>query len=116
MPDRWTNVVDLQTALEIFTPPHQLFLKDREFWRASTSLQLDESIAIYATTIMGDRSWLALVNNRHPLVPMSTLRAGFRLMLHGLAAESLHAILLQQKMERSLHGGANFLKMTTENR
>jgi hypothetical protein len=96
-PRRWTNFIDLQTALEIFTPLYQLLLKDGEFWRASMSLQLDECVAVYATSILGDRSLLALVNNRHPLVPMSTLRAGFRLMLHGLATESLHAILLQQK-------------------
>ncbi len=98
-PRRWTNFVDLQTALEIFTPLYQFLLEDGQFWRASTSLQLDESVAIYATTILGDRSWLALVNNRHPLVPLSTLRAGFRLMLHGLATESMHAILLRQKKE-----------------
>ncbi len=97
LPDRWHNLLDLQTAIEVFTPVYQLFLKDAEFWRASTSLQLDESIAVYTCTILGDRSWLALVNNRHPLVPMSTLRAGYRLVLHGLATETLHALLLARK-------------------
>jgi hypothetical protein len=97
LPNRWHNFLDLQTALELFTPLYQLLLKDREFWRASTSLQLDESIAVYACTILGDRSWLALVNNRHPLVPLSTLRAGYRLILHGLATETLHALLLGAK-------------------
>ena len=38
-----------------------------------------------------------LVNNKHPLVPMSTLRAGYRLVLHGLATETLHAMLVQFK-------------------
>lgn len=96
-PRRWHNVIDLQTALEVFTPMYQLFLKDGEFWRASTSLQLDESIGVYVSTILGDRSWLGLVNNRHPLVPLTTLRAGYRLMLHGLATETLHAILMDAK-------------------
>ena len=36
-----------------------------------------------------------LLNNRHPLVPMSTLRAGFRLTLHGLSTEMLHAFLMR---------------------
>ncbi|MGH9751579.1 MAG: DUF6999 family protein [Blastocatellia bacterium] len=35
------------------------------------------------------------------MVPLSTLAAGFRLMLHGLAAETLHATLREQK-RRSL--------------
>jgi hypothetical protein len=97
LPNRWHNVLDLQTALELVTPLYQLLLRDSEFWRASTSLQLDESIAIYACTILGDRSWLALVNNRHPLVPLSTLKAGYRLILHGLSTETLHALLMGRK-------------------
>ena len=106
LPHRWTNVLDLQTAIEVFTPLYQLFLKDGEFWRASTSLQLDETIGVYASTIVGDRSWLGLVNNKHPLVPLTTLRAGYRLMLHGLATESLHAILAAMKRERESRLGA----------
>ena len=40
---------------------------------------------------------LALVNNKHPMVAQSTLRAGYRLVLHGLASEMLHAYLVQKK-------------------
>jgi hypothetical protein len=40
---------------------------------------------------------VSLVNNKHPLIPMSTLQAGYRLLLHGLAAECLHATLVQFK-------------------
>lgn len=90
MPNRWTNMVDLESAIELFTPIYQILLTDNDFWRASNSLQLDETIAIYAATIRGDANGVWLVNNKHPLVPLSTLRAGFRLMLHGLAAECLH--------------------------
>lgn len=91
------NIVDLQTAIEVYTPLYQLLLTDSDFWRASNSLQLDETIAIYASKLIGDLSYLGLVNNKHPIVPMSTLAAGYRLMLHGLAAESLHATLIQHK-------------------
>lgn len=97
MPARWHNMVDVQTAVEIYTPMYQLFLTDNDFWRASNSLQLDETIGIYVTSLLGDPSQLALVNNKHPMVPLSTLRAGFRLMLHGLAAEGLHALLVRHK-------------------
>ena len=35
----------------------------------------------------GDREEIVgLVNNKHPMAPLSTMEAGFRLMLHGLAA------------------------------
>jgi hypothetical protein len=90
LPDRWTNLVDLESAIELFTPIYQLLLTDHDFWRASNSLQLDETIAIYVATIRGDHSSLWLVNNKHALVPLSTLHAGFRLMLHGFSAECLH--------------------------
>ncbi|WP_341677155.1 hypothetical protein [Niveibacterium sp. SC-1] len=96
MPRRWTNVVDIQSAIEIFTPVYQLFLTDNDFWRAANSLQLDETIAIYCATILGSPEHLILLNNKHPLVPLSTLRAGFRLVLHGLSTEMLHALLMSQ--------------------
>lgn len=96
-PARWTNVIDLESAIELFTPVYQLLLTDRDFYRASNSLQLDETIGINVATILGDPRHLWLINNRHPLVPLSTLHAGFRLMLHGLAAECLHYRLRQLK-------------------
>ena len=38
-----------------------------------------------------------LLNNKHPLVPESTLRAGHRLVLHGLASEMLYELLVRTK-------------------
>lgn len=93
MPARRRNFLDLQSAIELFTPIYQLLLTDSDFWRATNSLQLDETIGIYAATILDARNHLMLVNNGHPMVPMSTLRAGYRLSLHGLSTEMLHALL-----------------------
>lgn len=93
MPRRWTNVIDLQTAIEVYTPVYQLFLTDNDFWRATNSLQLDEVIGIYCATLLGRPDYLVFLNNKHPLVPLTTLRAGFRLVLHGLSTEMLHALL-----------------------
>ena len=104
MPNRWSNVLDLQTAIELFTPAYQLFLSDDDFWRATNSLQLDETIASYCADIMQGHQHLALVNNRHPLVPLTTLRAGFRLVLHGLASETLHALLRRYQHQSELAG------------
>ncbi len=47
MPNRWHNFLDLQSAVEFYTPLFGLFLSDKDFWRSSNSLQLDETIAIY---------------------------------------------------------------------
>lgn len=97
LPDGPLNFIDLQTAIECFTPVYQLFLTDNDFWRAANSLQLDETIGIYAATILNAPQHLILLNNKHPLVPMSTLRAGYRLVLHGLSTEMLHALLMRMK-------------------
>jgi hypothetical protein len=83
----------LQSAIELFTPLYQLMLTDNDFWRAANSLQLDETIGIYTATLLAAPEHLVLVNNKHPLVPLSTLRAGHRLVIHGLSTEMLHSLL-----------------------
>lgn len=102
MPKRWTNFMDLTTAIECFTPVYQMFLSDNDFWRATNSLQLDETIGILASKVVGSNDRLALINNKHPMVPLTTLRAGFRLVLHGLATEQLHALLVELKNKQEL--------------
>ena len=101
LPRGWFNVIDLQTAIELYTPAYAMLLTDRDFWRASNSLQLDETIGLYAARLTGEEKHLAMINNRHPLVPFSTLRAGFRLMLHGLSTEILHGFLREMKARRA---------------
>ena len=100
-PQRRLNRIDLETAIEFYTPLYGLLLTDRDFWRAANSLQLDETVALYAARLTGSEQHLALVNNRHPLVPLPTLRAGYRLVLHGLATEMLHGFLRQEKARRA---------------
>lgn len=99
LPNGRLNFLDLETAIEIYTPLYQLFLTDSDFWRACNSLQLDETVALYSSKLLGDASYVGLVNNKHPLIPLSTLQAGYRLLLHGLAAECLHATLVQIKRQ-----------------
>ncbi|MGL4631894.1 MAG: DUF6999 family protein [Leadbetterella sp.] len=96
-PNKWTNILDLRSAIELFTPFYQLFLTSNDFVRASNSLQLDETIAIYVSQILGTPGHLGLVNNKHPMIPSTTFSAAYRLVLHGLAAETLHALLVKIK-------------------
>lgn len=98
-PRKWTNILDLRSAIEIFTPFYQLFLTKNDFYRASNSLQLDETIGIYSSQILGSPAHLGLLNNKHPMVPQSTYGASYRLILHGLASETLHQILVQMKLK-----------------
>ena len=104
MPQRRRNFLDLQSSIELFTPIYQALLTDSDFWRATSSLQLDETIGVYVATILDARDHLMLLNNRHPLIPMSTLRAGFRLTLHGLSTEMLHAFLMRLQASQAKAG------------
>ena len=103
-PNKWTNILDLRSAIELFTPFYQLFLTSNDFIRASNSLQLDETIAIYTSQILSSPAHLGLINNKHPMVPVSTYSAAYRLVLHGLAAETLHEILVKMKLSKIKDG------------
>lgn len=92
-PDTWHNVLDLQSAIELYTPLFALLLSREAFERASNSLQLDETIAVYIATIFNQGEIMGLVNNKHPMVPLSTIESGFRLMLHGIDAENLYGFI-----------------------
>jgi len=87
------NYIDVQTAVEAYTPLYALLLPRRDFVRAANSLQLDEVVAISIAKILGSSYHLAFIKNGHPLVQLSTLQAGYRLMMHGLDCEALHGWL-----------------------
>ncbi|MDH5722002.1 MAG: hypothetical protein OEY94_01605 [Alphaproteobacteria bacterium] len=93
VPNKWHNFLDLQSAIELYTPLFALMLSREDFERASNSLQLDETIAVYAATMFNQGEIMGLVNNKHPMVPLSTIEAGFRLMLHGIDAENLYGFI-----------------------
>jgi hypothetical protein len=95
------NFVDVQTAVEVYTPLYALFLPRKDFVRAANSLQLDETIAIYIARILGNDYHLAFMKNGHPLVQLSTLQAGYRLMMHGLDCEGLHGWLRWMKRRQA---------------
>ncbi len=56
-----------------------------------------ETIGIYAAKVLNKPDGLLLVNNKHPMVEPATWSAGYRLVLHGLSSEMLHALLVQAK-------------------
>ena len=49
---------------------------------------------------------MSLINNHHPMVPLSTFEAGFRLMMHGYDAEALHGHLRNcKRAQQAAEGG-----------
>ncbi|MES2663537.1 MAG: hypothetical protein V4629_09580 [Pseudomonadota bacterium] len=94
------NAVDLESAIEIFTPIFQLLLSDRVFWRSVHSLQFDETIGLYYANILDAKDRLYLINNKHPMLPVITSETARRLVLHGLSTEALHGILVMYKYNR----------------
>jgi hypothetical protein len=101
LPNGSLNAIDVQTAVEAYTPLYALFLPREDFVRAANSLQLDEVVAIYIAKILGTDYHLAFMKNGHPLVPLSTLEAGYRLMMHGLDVEGLHGWLRTLKRRQA---------------
>lgn len=87
------NRIDIQTAVEFYTPLYALLLPRADFMRASHSLQLDEIVGIYIGRILGTDYHMHFVKNGHPMVALSTLQAGYRLMMHGLDCEAMHGWL-----------------------
>ncbi len=95
------NRIDVQTAVEFYTPMYALMLPRNDFVRAAHSLQLDETVAIYIARILGTDYHLNFIKNGHPMVALSTLQAGYRLMMHGLDCEALHGWLRQLKARQA---------------
>lgn len=87
------QILDLESAIELFKVFYSLCLTSDEFTRAVISLQFDENFAIYVTRITGDSQWNHLIKNRHPLAPNSPFQAARDLMLHGIISEHLHRYL-----------------------
>ncbi|MEM7554632.1 MAG: hypothetical protein AAF378_11110 [Cyanobacteria bacterium P01_A01_bin.84] len=87
------QILDLESAIELFKVFYSLFLTSDEFARAVLSLQFDENFGVYISTITGDYNWNHVITNRHPLAPNSPFQAAKDLMLHGITTEYLHKYL-----------------------
>ncbi|ELR97387.1 hypothetical protein [Gloeocapsa sp. PCC 73106] len=99
---RWLQILDLESAMELFKVFYSLCLTSQEFERAVLSLQLDENFGLYVSEITGDYQWNHLITNRHPLAPNSPFQAARDLFLHGLMSEYLYQYLTIAK-EQTLY-------------
>ncbi|NER79637.1 MAG: hypothetical protein F6K42_08655 [Leptolyngbya sp. SIO1D8] len=89
----WLQVLDMESALELFKICYSLCTTSDEFQRAVLSLQFDESFGLYFSQVTGDYRWNHTITNRHPLAPESPFAAAHNLLLHGVLSEYLHRYL-----------------------
>lgn len=94
----WLQVLDMESALELFKICYSLCTTSDEFQRAVISLQFDESFALYVSKLLDDYDWNHVITNRHPLAPNSAFAAANNLLLHGVMSEYLHRYLELQAM------------------
>lgn len=90
---RWSQVLDLESAVELFKIIYSFWLTAEEFERAVLSLEFDENFGCYISAITGDYNWNHVITNRHPLAPESPFNAARNLLLHGIITEYLHRYL-----------------------
>lgn len=89
----WLQVLDMESALELFKICYSLCTTSDEFQRAVLSLQFDESFGLYFSKLTGDYDWNHVITNRYPLAPNSPFAAAHNLLLHGILSEYLHRYL-----------------------
>lgn len=89
----WLQVLDMESALELFKICYSLCTTSDDFHRAVLSLQFDESFGLYFSKLTGDYDWNHLITNRHPIAPNSAFGAAYNLLMHGVITEYLHRYL-----------------------
>lgn len=94
---RWWQILDLESAIELFKVFYSLCLTSDEFARAVLSLQLDENFGVYVGKLTDHYDWHHIIINRHPLAPNSPFNAARDLFLHGIISEYLYRYLELRK-------------------
>lgn len=89
----WWQMLDLESAIELFKVFYSLWLTCDEFERAVLSLEFDENFGCYISMLTGDYRWNHVIANRNPLAPETSFGAARRLLLHGIITEYLHRYL-----------------------
>ncbi len=89
----WFQVLDMESALELFKICYSLCVTSDEFHRAVVSLQFDESFGLYFSKLTGEHQWNHVIRNRSPLAPNSPFAAAHNLLQHGVLSEYLNRYL-----------------------
>ena len=91
--NRWSQIVDFETAHAMFKCLFCLLLTAEEYRDAINGFNLDQSIAIRIGQIVGDTSLVELAYNKCPFYLVGPWNLGQRFLMHGFFTEHLHARL-----------------------
>jgi hypothetical protein len=96
-----TQIVDFETAHELFKALFCVLLKASEYERSINSLQFDQTLAIRVARITGNAEIAALAANTYPMFLVGPLHLSQRFVLHGLCTEHLHEYLVRLKNQQT---------------
>jgi hypothetical protein len=96
-----TQILDFETAHELFKTLFCILLTAREYERSINSLQLDQTLAIRVGRIVGDPELASMAENTMPLYIVGPLNISRRFVMHGLFTEHLHEYLERLRASRA---------------
>jgi hypothetical protein len=100
---RWCQVLDFETAHELFKTLFCVLVSAEEYERSINSLNLDQTLGLRVSRILED-PWVAtMAVNVMPLYFIGPLNISRRFVMHGLFTEHLHEYL--QRARRSAAAG-----------
>lgn len=90
---KWGQVLDFETAHELFKTLFCILVRADEYERSINSLNLDQTLGLRVSRIVGE-PWVAtMAVNVMPLYFIGPLNISRRFVMHGLFTEHLHAYL-----------------------
>ena len=99
-PKRWTQVVDFETAHALFMCLFCLLLTAEEYRDSINGFNLDQSVAVRISAMLGDPTIVEMAYNKYPLYLVGPWNLAQRFLMHGFFTEYLHARLEQIRRSR----------------
>ncbi len=90
---RWSQVLDFETSHVLFMCIFCLLLKREDYRAAINGFNLDQSIAIRISKMLGDPSIVEMAYNKYPLYLVGPWNLTQRFLMHGFFTEYLYARL-----------------------
>jgi len=90
---KWGQVLDFETAHELFKTLFCILVRADEYERSINSLNLDQTLALRVSRIVGEPWVGTMAVNVMPLYFIGPLNISRRFVMHGLFTEHLHAYL-----------------------
>ena len=99
-PRRWTQVVDFETAHALFMCLFCLLLTAEEYRDSINGFNLDQSVAVRISAMLGDPTIVEMAYNKYPMYLVGPWNLAQRFLMHGFFTEYLHARLEQIRRSR----------------